>query len=138
MTAANDRHNRETIIRVGEMLNDCFVEMAQEAHRSCQTGSELTGAPGQPVQTGNLRSSIQLVLDSASSATLSRATKATIGTNLKYAPSIEDGVSYSHGGTPMTLRSPVGGFYSFRLTIAGFGKIKDAVVARVKARQRPQ
>lgn len=138
MTAADDAHNRQTIIRVGAMLKDSFVGIVEECTRSVVEGSELTGAPGQPVgqygpgyhngeKGGYLKASWQTVFDSPS--------QATIGTNTEYAESIEDGLSYAHGGTPMTLRSTVGGFHSVKLTVAGAERIKQAVVARVKAQR---
>lgn len=129
MTAADDAHNRQTIIRVGAMLKDSFVGIVEECTRSVVEGSELTGSDGQPVDTGHLKASWQTVFESP--------THAVIGTNVKYAESIEDGLSYAHGGKPMTLRSEVGGFHSVRKTMAGIEHIKQAVVARVK-RERGQ
>jgi len=77
----------------------------------------LTGSPGQPVDTGNLRNSWQLTHPAALLARLS--------TNVEYAPAIEDGVG-PYG--PMTLQSEVGGFHSVKLTRAGFQKLVDAAV----------
>ena len=135
MTIADDAHNRRTVVTLGAMLHDHFVGCVEEAHRSVQEGSEITGAPGQPVGQygpgyhpgkvgGYLKASWQKVFVSRDSA--------IIGTNAPYAESIEDGLSYSHGGTPMTLRSTVGGFHSVALTVAGMGKIRDFVAAKVK------
>lgn len=124
MTQSDAEHNARTVVVVGEMLKDTFVGIVEEATRSVVEGSALTGAPGQPVDTGYLKASWQTVFDSPS--------QATIGTNTVYAPSIEDGVSYAHGGTALTLRSPVGGFHSVALTVAGMDRIKKAVVERVK------
>lgn len=135
MSAADDAHNRETIVKLGAMLSDVFTMVAQEAHRSVVEGSEITGAPGQPVgqygpgyhngeHGGHLKGSWQLVFDSPNVA--------VIGTNVEYAESIEDGLSYAHGGTPMTLRSTVGGFHSVAQTEAGIPKIVAAVTERVK------
>jgi hypothetical protein len=119
MSAADEAHNRETIVRVGTMLQDLFVGSATEALRSIQEGSELTGAPGQPVDTGALKASWQLVFDDPNHA--------TIGTNLVYAEPIEDGVG-KYG--PLTLRSSVGGFHSVKQTAANFDRIVSAVKAR--------
>ena len=122
MSATGDRdaaHNRETIVKLGTMLSDVFTQVAQEAQRSIVEGSEITGAPGQPVDTGHLKGSWQLVFDSPNTA--------IIGTNVVYAESIEDGLSSAHGGTPMTLRSTTGGFHSVALTVAGFNRIVDVV-----------
>jgi hypothetical protein len=88
---------------------------AQLALQSIQFGSPLTAAPGQPVDTGNLRNSWQ---DEKVSPT-----EHVISTPVVYASNIEDGIS-SHG-TPMTLRSAVGGFHSVALTVANFDRIVD-------------
>lgn len=119
------QHNQRAIVEVGQMFGSVFTGIVEEATRSVVDGSEITGSEGQPVQTGALKASWQTVYESPSSA--------IIGTNVVYAPSIEDGVSYAHGGRPLTLRSEVGGFFSVRKTVAGIGAIKDAVVARVNA-----
>jgi hypothetical protein len=126
MSAESERdaaHNRETMVRLGVMLSDVFVGCVQEAQRSVVEGSALTGAPGQPVQTGFLKGSWQVVYDSPN--------QATIGTNVAYAESIEDGVSYAHGGKPMTLRSEVGGWHSVAHTVENFDRIVLAVKSRV-------
>jgi phage gpG-like protein len=119
MSAADEAHNRETILRIGTMLNDVFVASVVEAHRSIKEGSELTGAPGQPVDTGALRNSWQFEFNDPNHA--------TIGTNMEYAEPIEDGVGRFG---PLTLQSSVGVFHSVKLTAANF----DRVVAAVKAR----
>lgn len=108
--------------------NDVFVGVAEEVHRSIQTGSEITGAPGQPVGGhqpgrryvgGALRASWQLQIDPDS---------ALISTNMIYAPQIEDG---TREGRALTLWSPVGGFHSVKTTIAGFDKIVEHVLKKV-------
>jgi hypothetical protein len=99
-----------------------FVDITTEVQRSVVEGSEITGAPGQPVDTGALKSSWVGRFVNPLSWTLE--------TNTVYAKSIEDGISYSHGGTPMTLRSPVGGFGSVAATVAGFQRVVDTVVKR--------
>jgi hypothetical protein len=100
-----------------------FTETMDECLRSIQTGSEISGAPGQPVDTGALRASWQKFFISPM--------EARIGTNIVYAQSIEDGLSYAHGGTPITQRSSVGGFHSVKLTIAAFARIVEIVTRRV-------
>lgn len=82
------------------------------AKTSIVEGSEITGAPGQPVDTGNLKNSWQLEFLSP--------TEAMISTNVDYARPIEDGVGPNG---PMTLRSAVGGFHSVALTMNGFDRI---------------
>lgn len=118
MSAADDM--RREIMKIEAMTQDVFVGVVAEATRSIVEGSEITAAPGQPVDTGYLKASWQTTFDSP--------TQATIGTNTEYAEPIEDGVG-PHG--PLTLRSAVGGFHSVKLTIAGMERIRDAVVKRV-------
>lgn len=100
-----------------------FLGTVAELHRSVKTGSELTGAPGQPVDTGNLRQSWQAVFVAPDVA--------EIATNVVYAPGIEDGVSMKTGN-PLTLRSPTGGFHSVALTVAGFDKVVDHVTRNLR------
>jgi len=96
-----------------------FVLMS---HASIVEGSAVTGAPGQPVDTGALRSSWQTEWEGPG--------EAVIATDLPYATSIEDGVSYAHGGSPMTLRSPTGGFHSVKLTVAGAQALLNAAALK--------
>lgn len=97
-----------------------FVGVVEEVRRSIVEGSEITGAPGQPVDTGTLKAS--WIVDRPD------ATTATIATNVEYAPYIEDGGN-SRG--PFTLRSAVGGFHSVAQTAANIDRIVDVVTARV-------
>jgi hypothetical protein len=98
-----------------------WTMVQREIGRSIRTGSELTGAPGQPVDTGNLRNSW---VESYPSATLWM-----ISTNVEYAEWIEDG---GNDIAAFTLRSEVGGFHSVKLTEAAYGDIvawaRDQVV----------
>jgi len=98
---------------------EVFAGIVSALQDSIQNGSVVTGSPGQPVDTGNLRASWH--------STFETPTKAIVSTNVVYAPSIEDGVSYAHGGTPMQLRSEVGGFHSVALSVAGFDRLVAAV-----------
>lgn len=100
-----------------------FHEAVFSAHRSIVQGSPLTGAPGQPVQYGALRQSWQIEILSP--------TVARIASALRYARSIEDGVSYAHGGRPLTIRSQVGGTHSVQKTVANFDRIVVDANARV-------
>lgn len=86
---------------------------------SIQTGSSVTGAPGQPVDTGALRLSWQRWYASP--------THQIIATNILYAPAIEDGIG-RYG--PLTLRSQVGGFHSVKLTIAAFHRLVATETAK--------
>lgn len=94
-----------------------FVNSANAVKESVVHGSAVTGAPGQPVDTGNLKASWQLTFDSP--------TEALVSTNVEYAPIIE----YNVRGA--TLRSKVGGFHSVALTVAGFEKLVEAEVRKV-------
>ncbi len=96
---------------------DAFTGAVDLAFKSVVEGDPLTGAPGQPVQTGNLKSSWQ--------KTYTSKTEAEIITNTIYAQPIEEGIG-PHG--PLTLKSEVGGFHSVGLTVAGWQKIVDASV----------
>jgi len=102
-----------------------FEGVVFEAHRSITLGSPLTGAPGQPVETGTLRNSYQIEWDRA-------AGSATVASEMRYARPIEDGIS-GHG-TPIRFRSQVGGAHSIKLTVAGFGKIVAHVNAKEQSR----
>lgn len=105
-----------------------FANICSATHASIQVGSAITGAPGQPVDTGALRASWELDLAGDS---------ALISTGLLYAPDIEDGMRTARSGNVtgqtqqrLTLRSPVGGFHSVALTIAGFSALVDDEVAK--------
>lgn len=106
--------------KVEKRNRDIFVGVSTAVHDSVVEGSPLTGAPGQPVDTGNLRASWILRF-------LARWLSRT-STNVEYAPPIEEGIG-PHG--PMTLRSAVGGFHSVKLTRAGFQNIVDNVAREV-------
>lgn len=101
-------------------VNDCATFAFQEVRRSVVFGSELTGAPGQPVQTSDLRTSWI-------------GTRISVGvqeltTAMSYAEYIEDG---GNDLGAFTLRSEVGGFHSVKLTVAAWDKIVE--FARKKA-----
>lgn len=95
-----------------------FLNTVSATKDSIVNGSPLTAAPGQPVDTGNLRNSWDHAFEGGGDA-------ATIFTNVEYAPIIEDNVRGA------TLRSQVGGFHSVKLTVAGFEKIVDAETRKV-------
>ena len=117
----NEDAVRAMMAQLRGVTSEVFEDVGMEAQRSIVEGSELTGAPGQPVDTGFLKGSFQRFYDSP--------TKQTIATNVVYAPAIEDGVG-QHGA--LTLRSKVGGFHSISLTYVGLQRILDAVTARRK------
>lgn len=101
--------------------NAIFLQTGEECLRSIVEGSEITGAPGQQVDTGALKGSWQRWFPSP--------TEQTIGTDSPYAQQEEDGIAYS--GKPIVQHSAVGGPHSTKLTIAGFKRIVDVVTARV-------
>jgi len=91
-----------------------FVNTVATVKDSIQNGSAITGAPGQPVDTGNLRASWEASFESAQVA--------TIATNVEYAPVIEDnlrGVTFHNHGP-----------HSVKLTVAGFQKIVASEVVK--------
>ncbi len=98
------------------LSRDVFVSLATKVHASVKVGSPTTGAPGQPVDTGNLRNSWILGIG---------PDVAEISTNVEYARAIEDGIG-AHG--PLQLRSKVGGFHSVKLTIAGANALQAEAV----------
>jgi len=103
---------RRFALTVESRSQKVFVGVTTQVQRSIQFGSEITNAPGQPVQTGRLRASwIGEFLD---------ANRWQTSTNLPYALPIERGIG-PHG--PLTLRSSVGGFGSVALTVHGFQAI---------------
>jgi hypothetical protein len=111
-------------VKIVRMEREVFHGVTEEVQRSIVFGSEITAAPGQIVDTGALKASWTPQFTSESTWQTT--------THLKYAPSIEDGVSYAHGGTPITQRSPAGGFHSVKLTRVGFPRIVDFIVRKVR------
>ncbi len=93
-----------------------FVAIVGAVYESIVLGSALTGAPGQPVDTGNLRASWQQEIQD---------NRGSVMTNVVYAPQIENGIS-DRTGKRLTLRSQVGGFHSVKLTRANFQRIVEA------------
>lgn len=104
--------------------NAVFLGVGDECLRSIVEGSEITGAPGQQVDTGALKSSWQRWFPSP--------TEQRIATDAPYALQEEDGISYL--GKPITRHSAVGGPHSTKLTVAGFPAILRIVAARVTGR----
>lgn len=99
-----------------------FINSAVAVKDSIQNGSPVTGAPGQPVVTGNLKDSWQL--------TFASPTVADITTNVEYAPTIE----YNTRGAKIPRGLPgstVGGAHSVALTVAGFERLVEIEVKGV-------
>lgn len=105
-TVKLDRVGENLVPRIGQLTQQSIVE-----------GSALTGAPGQPVDTGNLRNSWHLSFPEPGVA--------QITTHVEYAEVIEDGVG-RYG--PLRLRSAVGGFHSVKMTRMAFSRIVDHAV----------
>lgn len=91
-----------------------FVNVCAATKASITEGSPVTGSPGQPVDTGNLKNSWQLRFESPSVAEIS--------TNVEYAPFVEDNVRN------VTFKNH--GPHSVRYTIAGFPLIVAAENAK--------
>ena len=96
---------------------EVFVRTAQLVQESVVVGSPITGAPGQPVDTGNLANSWHLNVGQ---------TEALLSTNVVYAPVIEDNVR----GVVFRNHGP----HSVKLTVAGFDKLVDAAAREVTGR----
>jgi len=95
-------------------------EVSNEMRKSVVRGSEITGAPGQPVQTGNLAGSWNLLFPEPLLSELL--------TNVVYAPAIEEGEGPKG---PLTLRSKVGGFHSVKKTRSAFQLLVNHVMKKV-------
>lgn len=91
------------------------VDLADDiAFDSVTIGSGISGAPGQPVDTGDL-------FRSWKRERLSRWDR-VMYSKLVYAWGIENAIG-PHG--PITLRSLVGGFHSVKLTVAAWQRIVE-------------
>lgn len=112
---------RKMAVELERKTLSVFADLATEAHRSVQMGSEITGAPGQPVEEGTLRGSIHLAFETPS--------RATITTSVDYAEAVEEGVG-PHGDVVYGAKNGIGGSHSFALTIAGIPAITEVVLAR--------
>lgn len=98
---------------------EMFTQTVSEIERSVKFGSEITGAPGQPVDTGFLRNSWGPIWVGPNNV--------VIGTNVEYARPIEDGTSR---GRAMKLRSAVGGFHSVKITMSAVDRIMKYIVRK--------
>lgn len=108
--------------KVKQRATDIHNGVCDLAFSSIVEGSPVTGAPGQLVDTGNLKGSWQNVVEGP----LARV----IMTNVVYAEQMEDG---TRGGRALVQRSPVGGFHSVALTRVGWPRIVETVTADVVA-----
>jgi len=117
--------------KVEQRQREIFTGCVDEVHGSITEGSPVTGAPGQPVDTGNLINSWE--------ETFPEQWVGQSATSVRYARAVEEGQQAPYtteAGTevtprPMTLRSGVGGFHSVKMTRAGWGRIVKQVVGEV-------
>lgn len=98
-----------------------FAGSVVAVHDSVTEGSEITGAPGQPVDTGALLASWQITFPEE---WVGQTTTAQV-----YAPGIEDGIG-PYGA--ITLRSDVGGFHSVKLTRSSWDRIVESEARKVR------
>ena len=112
--------------------NALLTNVASGVKESIVNGSAVTGAPGQPVDTGALKASWQLTFESKQSALVS--------TNIAYAPVIEDNLRSSfnpRGEMPKPIpgrkpiKSIIGGFHSVKLTVGAFDRIVESKLAEL-------
>jgi hypothetical protein len=96
--------------------------VAAHAFVSIVDGSEVTGAPGQPVEYGDL-------YDSYAFNSLGEGNY-EISSDLHYAAIIEDNRRGAR------LRSKVGGFHSIKMTRAGWQKIVNHELRRIRTNKR--
>ncbi len=93
-------------------------------------GSNLTGAPGQPIGPDTDTREGGALRESWKNAPVGPLQN-RITTDSPYAKSNEDGIARPGGG-PYVLRSKVGGRHSVALTIAGFPHIVASSLAEVR------
>ena len=105
-------------VKVETKSRRVFAGVCAEVQRSVVDGSEITNAPGQPVDTGRLKASWIGEFKDEHTFELT--------TDVPYAEVIETNARGAQ------LRSSVGGFHSVALTKAGF----PAIVATVVDRER--
>ncbi len=116
-----------------DRVRDVFYNATEAVQRSIKAGSELTGAPGQPVRDGNLLSSWIGEFTSDSTWQITATGKSATGEPVGYAQEIEDGGNARGPFDPSRgdPRSEVGGYHSVKLTRAGWPRIVEHVAANV-------
>ena len=122
-------------VKLDRTMTGLLPAVAAAVHESIVSGSELTGAPGQPVGQygpGYHVGEVGGTLKQSYTISFPAPDVAVVGTNLVYAPMNEYGVTES--GAPYRQRSSVGGRYSVALTRAGFGALVDHEVKRLAGR----
>jgi len=124
---------REFQAKIERRINDIHINCAEQIRDSIKDGSTTTGAPGQPVDSGYLKNSWQLVFPTK--------LMARITTNVAYAPAIEENTpfAYDPAGVDRPKDMPlspigvseVGGSHSVKQTRVGFQRIADRAVREV-------
>lgn len=135
MTFATDLQRFQVL--VAKRSTELMLGLVPALHKSITEGSSLTGAPGQPVDTGYLRDSWQYEF-------APDFLTATIGTPASYAPVIEYGTRSKYdpsgtrgdrknadGSTRRAIKSTVGGIGSVRMTVANADRVQAEVLAQV-------
>ena len=103
-----------------ERVHDAFIASTEEVQRSVIEGSEVTGAPGQPVDTGALARSWQPeFVNPALWRITATGVDPQTGEKVGYAEHVEDNVR------GVTFRNH--GPHSVRLTRAGWDRIVEKV-----------
>jgi len=119
----------EMNVKIPRRLNDIHINCTEQVLDGIKRGSPTTGAPGQPVDTGNL-------INSWDSKFIKRLLS-RVSTNVEYAEIVEEGgftaASSRSGGMSAnwTQRSKVGGPHSVKLTRSGWQRIVDKAVKEV-------
>lgn len=131
-TFAEQIANWATMVRAKQRA--IWVDAGTEVLRSIQEGSEITGAPGQPVGQygeGYNQGAVGGTLKASWQRWFPTEHTQIVATNIVYARPNEDGVSPTGGS--YVQRSTVGGRFSVALTRAGW----PLIVAHVaKAHQK--
>jgi hypothetical protein len=109
-----------------------FVNVASATKASWTDGSPITGSPGVPVVTGNLKGSIQLTFPGPNVAEIKATGIAPDGSKVGYARVIEENLRGANIPAGPPKGSTVGGPHALALTVAGFGRLVSAEVAKVR------
>lgn len=112
MTFSSDIANWRAKVQANSQT--IFLNTASHAYESIVNGSPITGAPGQPVDTGNLRNSWQLSFPAKD--------EALIATNVEYAAHVEENVR----GVTFKNHGP----HSVSLTKLGLSRIVEYETAK--------
>lgn len=100
-----------------------FRRVANHVEKSMRYGSPVTGAPGQPVRTGNLRDRSFFRVGSVKERDMGFGFRLSIA---PYAPIYEDNLM------GYTIRSKVGGYHSIKITRVNYRLIVGYELARTK------